>query len=672
MIRAKLTTLLWAGINWLAGVLGSPKRRQQNTGTSNNGEETVKHLITIAIGPVQEFIASARRSRDLWFGSWLLSELSKSAAHAIVGINGGSLDSLIFPAPQHPRDLEPFSPFSVANKVLGEVQGEPQGAAEIIEQAVRERLDQIAQEAFSHIRAEAGFDDDIAWLQVRDLLEFYWVAVEVQEEADGSIKDHAAKRAQVEALLAARKTTRDFDPPSWMSSEKPKSSKPKSSLDGQRESVIPENVYKPRARGGWEWSEKELRLGYGVRKGERLCGVGLLKRHGQRGEGLDRFFSTSHVASLSLMDRFNSADPQQTKSQRRAFKDYLRTLRRLQVSKHDLGYVYGRRHPVFGNRDGHLLFAERLHEFVDDGNVESARTALKHFLTATVGKLPLPYYALLQADGDRMGKVIDNLKTESLHRQFSQALTRFAGSVSTTVENCGGSLVYAGGDDVLAFLPLHRAIECAQKLATDFEQAMKIGKDELGDYLFSDDSGKTPTLSAGLVVAHHLDPLSDVLELARQAEMLAKSIDDKNALAITVSKRSGVDRTVKGKWGKLDHRLTRFIEWHCNGDVPDGAAYELDKLTRQLAVAEDDPRRPIFEKAIKADALRIWGRKRALGGAKEVRDDIRQEVRRLLDSGEISVAELAQELIVARMFADAKALATPSPAQAAANGGNPQ
>ena len=39
-----------------------------------------KYLISIAIGPVQDFIASARRSRDLWFGSWLLSELSKTAA----------------------------------------------------------------------------------------------------------------------------------------------------------------------------------------------------------------------------------------------------------------------------------------------------------------------------------------------------------------------------------------------------------------------------------------------------------------------------------------------------------------------------------------------------------------------------------------------------------------
>ena len=53
-----------------------------------------KYLISIAIGPVQDFIASARRSRDLWFGSWLLSELSKAAAEYIDSQKG----ELIFPS----------------------------------------------------------------------------------------------------------------------------------------------------------------------------------------------------------------------------------------------------------------------------------------------------------------------------------------------------------------------------------------------------------------------------------------------------------------------------------------------------------------------------------------------------------------------------------------------
>ena len=39
-------------------------------------------LLAISIGPVQDFISAARKTRDLWFGSHLLSEISKAAARA--------------------------------------------------------------------------------------------------------------------------------------------------------------------------------------------------------------------------------------------------------------------------------------------------------------------------------------------------------------------------------------------------------------------------------------------------------------------------------------------------------------------------------------------------------------------------------------------------------------
>jgi CRISPR-associated protein Cmr2 len=46
------------------------------------------HLLIIAIGPVQDFIAAARKIRDLWFGSYLLSELSKHVARTVVDQGG--------------------------------------------------------------------------------------------------------------------------------------------------------------------------------------------------------------------------------------------------------------------------------------------------------------------------------------------------------------------------------------------------------------------------------------------------------------------------------------------------------------------------------------------------------------------------------------------------------
>src|SRR5260370_19734570 len=85
----------------------------------------MSYLFLVNIGPVQDFIASARRSRDLFFGSWLLSELSKAAAKEIVNNKG----ILIFPEPglqNMPNALSLGSKLNVANKILAVIEGEPE------------------------------------------------------------------------------------------------------------------------------------------------------------------------------------------------------------------------------------------------------------------------------------------------------------------------------------------------------------------------------------------------------------------------------------------------------------------------------------------------------------------------------------------------------------------
>lgn len=39
------------------------------------------YLLAIRIGPVQEFIAAARRTRDLWFGSTLPPQAKECETH---------------------------------------------------------------------------------------------------------------------------------------------------------------------------------------------------------------------------------------------------------------------------------------------------------------------------------------------------------------------------------------------------------------------------------------------------------------------------------------------------------------------------------------------------------------------------------------------------------------
>ena len=64
-----------------------------------------RFLITLSLGPVQSLIADARRTRDLWCGSWLLSEAARAAARALHERHPGCL---IFPCPDNPdEDLKP-------------------------------------------------------------------------------------------------------------------------------------------------------------------------------------------------------------------------------------------------------------------------------------------------------------------------------------------------------------------------------------------------------------------------------------------------------------------------------------------------------------------------------------------------------------------------------------
>ncbi len=560
----------------------------------------MSHLLLISIGPVQEFIASARRSRDLWFGSWLLSELSKTAARTIVGLN--SANRLIFPAPDLATNslaLNPGSDLNVANKIVAYITDEPHAVARAVEDAMYAQLHSLRDAAYRRILGtwRTSGARGIADRQIDDLLEYLWLALPLNKETD-----YPLVRDQLEALLAARKTTRDFAVSTWGSPQ------PKSSLDGQRESVIPERAYPDRYDDATTKARKikELYEYYGASQAERLSGVDLLKRHGEQPRtaaeqpNVARFPSTSHIAALPLLARLAAADPVIAAA---AWDRYWTVLEPYDAWLERIPHDRERfpTHPILKRYAGDILFEDRLAEVLEESGLKwsdeerrsklaEVRVALGKFLHDAVGldgPAP-PYYALLRADGDRMGKVIDHQKTLKGHQALSQALDGFAGQVRGIVEgDHEGALVYAGGDDVLAFLPVHRVLECACKLAEAFKKM--VPKDQ-----FTDEDDNAPTLSVGVVVAHHLEPLSDTVRLSKAAEDAAKGVlgrpavgdvpatPGKNALAITISKRSGSDITVAGAWDALYLRLARLIKLYSADDLAAGAAYELRDLAIRL------------------------------------------------------------------------------------------
>ncbi|HYO16847.1 MAG TPA: type III-B CRISPR-associated protein Cas10/Cmr2, partial [Thermoanaerobaculia bacterium] len=148
------------------------------------------HVLIVGLGPVQDFIAAARRSRDLWFGSWLLSALSKAAAAAIAEECG--LESLVFPGSTSPKDLGIEEPTSAANKIVVRVPDGKDSAkvARKGREGLEHALEGIRDEAFKRITGPY-FIRPRAEEQVRDLMEYVWVSVPEREGGYPEARDRA-------------------------------------------------------------------------------------------------------------------------------------------------------------------------------------------------------------------------------------------------------------------------------------------------------------------------------------------------------------------------------------------------------------------------------------------------------------------------------------------------
>lgn len=619
------------------------------------------HLLLVSLGPIQDFIASARRCQDLWFGSWLLSELSRTVAEAVE--KAGGAGCVVFPAGLATADRP-----GVANKIVARLPDgvDPLATADAARTCQQERLEAIAQRAWGQLGSQP-WHRDTALAQVRELMEFLWVAVPLGGD---TVDEYAHARETCERRLAAIKNTRRWVQPKWG-----QAGVPKSSLDGERESVVDETVYTAK------WSASRRRGVFGLKGAERLCGIGLLKRLGSdpHGAGEDAagwargtpvFHSTSHVAVTPLLERVAAAPD--------AVADYLDELRTLGL---DTGRFRVAADPALIDRrglrhDGVLLLSTRLsdhfeeHSDLDEearaGALRRAQLALKGLLgTVDFGAEPCPYYAFLLGDGDRMGVAIDGVRSLAAHRDLGDALNLFSLQCRTIVAGHHGSLVFAGGDDVLALLPLHRVVSCARTLADAFAGAVQRA---VNDH-WPEDRGDPPlaTLSVGVGIGHQLDAMGQTRALAMRAEKEAKKL--RNALAVAVSKRSGADLLVAGTWGAegdptlpFDRRLAYVADLQRTGALSAKAAHDVDRLAdhyQGLASAELVGRAP----EIRSLAAELLGRKRQRGGAAKLEPVLVDEI--LADLGTDPVAglrRLSQELRVTRLLLDAERDAAGPPA----------
>jgi CRISPR-associated protein Cmr2 len=240
---------------------------------------------------------------------------------------------------------------------------------------------------------------------------------------------------------------------------------------------------------------------------------------------------------------------------------------------------------------------------IDIQKIKEFKGLLKNKLYEQAGK-PKKYYAVLYLDGDNMGKWLSGeLLPEiqyaynsevwnNLPKDFKNDLQRYTpnkiltpaihSAISTALRNYAiefvrkivekehlGKLIYAGGDDVLAFVNLKDLLDVMEKLRWAFSGQIELENGTikvdtannsgfvLKDGVYYLTMGKNATCSMGVVIAHYKEPLKIVIDKVFEMNEKAKKAE-RNRFAICLLKHSGEERVGVAKW-KIDTQLTTEI-----------------------------------------------------------------------------------------------------------------
>jgi CRISPR-associated protein Cmr2 len=255
-------------------------------------------------------------------------------------------------------------------------------------------------------------------------------------------------------------------------------------------------------------------------------------------------------------------------------------------------------------------FNDELGVSVNSSQIENLKDCLRS-LYAKAGK-PKKYYAVLYLDGDNMGKWLSGellpeiqyaynsevwgklpkefkgenkdkkesgliqlipkkILTPAIHSAISTALRNYAIEFVRKIveEEHLGKLIYAGGDDVLAFVNLKDLFEVMEKLRWAFSGQIELENETikvdtannsgfvLKDGVYYLTMGKNATCSMGVVIAHYKEPLKIVIDKVFEMNEKAKKAG-KNRFAICLLKHSGEEKVGVAEW-KIDTELTTEI-----------------------------------------------------------------------------------------------------------------
>jgi CRISPR-associated protein Cmr2 len=379
-----------------------------------------------------------------------------------------------------------------------------------------------------------------------------------------------------------------------------------------------------------DWNKLKLSKGV-LKEGEKLCGVCLTKRlfpeiiSEEFSLGEIKFPSTSEMASIGEKRRIKREISEEVKEKFKSLIEKLGIQNSVSVPKLKGDKLY--------NIDGQFLMTEtyRTDYFEKELGLKVDEKDIKEIVEFLKDKeiSPSKYYAILQMDGDNMGKWLrgefnikigeaihknvrdalveyskddDKVKIEkildsrhpispSIHQAFSRRLSIFALEYVRKIveEDNYGKLVYAGGDDILAFLPVEDVLNCAYELQKTFKEVLS----------------KKATMSAGILIVHHKYPLYLALKKVSEAEKKAKNFYGKSAFCVTFMTHGGEEREFVYNW-ELKEFVEDLIENFYEDKIPDTFPYQYLKVVEELydGNSNDD-----IKEVLKSELKRIFMRK---------------------------------------------------------------
>lgn len=734
------------------------------------GDKQKPALLQMAFGPIQDFIAQARTTSDLWAGSHLLSRIAWEGMRVICDRLGP--ESILFPQlrgiPLADRwlqqqgvretlfaqakwksggsDSNPLFSAALPNKFLALVPDSmADELAHMAEQAVRDWMHQQGQETvkllFDKAQQAQGYEVALEQLerQLEGFPEVHWTVVPWQDERSGlealsalypagdhppgffgskmwrllqTERDTAAgvKFAQpnggtlypvnyelAERTLAATKGLRPFSQleqegyrcslcgeREWLSHDRELLNQP----PGKRESTLWSNLKQPSL----------------ARKGEHLCGVCATKRLWPSrfaaevskitGGSIRRYVVSTHTMALvTSLEQWRKENKRVELIER--WYSQLNEMEPVSLP----GGLSKKLHQEPETVKQTIRKLPALVQHFQDHDEDTA--PLDQELNRLFTQKPESYYAMILLDGDSMGSWLSASEGhgicygEALHSRVRQAVQQQSAdneamaayieaprvaspgrhiSISTALNNFSanivpyvveemfnGKLLYAGGDDVLAMVPVDDLLPCLTILRHTYsgnspsqeawkwlgDPAERPDKIDSGHIYLQNQfyrmMGYKATASAGAVIAHHQAPLGKVLTELRGAEGRAKN-NGRDSFSITVLRRSGGRSDFTGKW-QLNHKAYGFESSPAGLLLRVRAALSSEGLSRRAAYILQEWLRQMPEIPDKEMLVRTMGYQMdRQGGERQLGEEIAKHACRLVDENILRPEQLKQYL----------------------------